>query len=72
MGVGRMEVLRVDFDRSVEIEFRGAHVTSDTLQVRSIKIGANVVQYARALASRWRNYWSEGVCSRPSCGEFAD
>ena len=29
MGEGRKEALRVDFDRSVKIEFRGAHVTSD-------------------------------------------
>ena len=29
MGEGRREALRVDFDRSVKVEFHGANVTSD-------------------------------------------
>ncbi len=29
MGEGRREALRVDFDRSLKVEFHGAHVTSD-------------------------------------------
>ena len=29
MGEGRKEALRVDFDRSVKVEFHGAKVTSD-------------------------------------------
>ena len=29
MGEGRKEALRVDFDRSVKVEFHGANVTSD-------------------------------------------
>ena len=29
MGEGRKEALRVDFERSVKVEFQGANVTSD-------------------------------------------
>ncbi len=48
MGEGGREALRVDFDRSVKVEFHGANVTSDAgLQTKLIKIGAKVVRHAR-------------------------
>ncbi len=48
MGEGRREAFRVGFESSAEIEFRGAHVTSDEgLQTKLIKIGAKVVRHAR-------------------------
>ncbi len=48
MGERRREAFRFGFDRSVKIEFRGAHVTSDEgLQTKLIKIGAKVVRQAR-------------------------
>ncbi len=75
MGEGRREALRVDFDRSVKVEFHGANVTSDAgLQTKLIKIGAKVVRHARytcfqmAEVSKMANWTLKRVrASLPGC-----
>ena len=64
-GAGSQRGDRVDFDRRVRVEFRGAQISSDggllvvreamadwsltSLQLKLIKIGARMVRHARAI-----------------------